>query len=457
MSPRHAAPSFRADTPSRAGSSAFPGTDLEVAEDEAPRHPAHARSLAHHRVMRTVGMVLTALLAFGVAGGATAAVKLTGNIKKVDAEQVLADAGVARPRAAVPTDPNAGTPLNIVLMGTDTRDGANANFASSENTGGARSDTTIVMHISGDRSRIDMVSIPRDSTVDIPSCVTANGKKTAPWGHTKFNAAFSQGYTKGGDLQSAGLCTMQTVEKLTDVRMQGFIVVDFAGFAGMIDALGGVDICIPEAIDAPEAGNLKLAAGNQHLDGGTSLQFARARHGVGDGSDIQRIARQQQLLAAVAREVLGANLLTDSPKLLQFLNATTSSLTMSSNFSSVTGLAGLAYSLRSVRPDTITFMTVPWAPDPQNPKATIVWTRAAGTIWDNLNADRPATTPEGAASTPTPAASPATPSATAASTPAAGDAATTAPATPAQTPTPSKTVNPNKGPFTGADTTAVCG
>jgi LCP family protein required for cell wall assembly len=452
VSPRHVAsqrPAARRNA--NLAADPFPGT----APGAGQSAPSHARSLNHHRVMRGVGMLMTAVLAFGVAGGATAAMRLTGNIQKVDADQVLANAGVDRPKAAVPTDPNAGVPLNILLMGTDTRNGANGNFASSEGTGGARSDTTIIMHIAGDRSRIDMISIPRDSTIDIPRCVTANGKKTVPWRHTKFNAAFSQGYSKGGDIQSAGLCTLQTVEKLTNVPMDGFIVVDFAGFAGMIDALGGVNICIPEAINAPEAGNLKLKAGNQHLNGGTALQFARARHGVGDGSDIQRIARQQQLLAAVAREVLGANLLTDSPKLLQFLNATTSSLTMTSNLSSVTGLAGLAYSLRSVRPDTITFMTVPWAPDPRNPKADIVWTSAAKTIWDNLIADRPAATPKGAASSPAPAASP-TASQTGASTPAAGSA-TTAPATPAPTPTPGKTVDPNRGPFTGADTTAVCG
>ena len=454
MSPRHATPGYQGTARTRAASPA--GTPAALVGDSTGpgRGPGHARHLRGHRVARVVGMTLTAVLAFGAAGAATAAMQLTGNIKKVDATKVLADAGVARPKPFQPTDPNAGKPLNILLMGTDTRNGDNGNFASSEGTGGARSDTTIIMHISGDRSRVDMVSIPRDSTVQIPSCVTANGKKTVPW-KTKFNAAFSQGFAKGGDIQSAALCTQQTVEKLTNVFIDGFAVVDFAGFANMIDALGGVPMCIPEKIDAPEAGNLHLNPGNQVLNGGTALQFARARHGVGDGSDIQRIQRQQELLAAVAREVLGENLLTDSPKLLSFLGALTHSLTMTSNLSSVTGLAGLAYSLRNVRPDTITFMTVPWVPDPSN-SANVVWKSSAQDIWDNLNADRPITTPEApAAPAATPAATPATTPTAAASTPAAGTAAST-PAAP--TPTPGKTVDPTKGtPFTGADTTAVCG
>src|SRR5690606_6663059 len=101
-----------------------------------------------------------------------------------------------------------------------------------------------------------------------------------------------------------------------------------------------------------------LSAGTQKLDGETALKYARARtgQGLGDGSDIGRIGRQQELMAALARTVLGQNLLTDSPQLLQFLGAVTDSLTMSSNLGSIQGLAGLAYSARGLRPDTIAFM-----------------------------------------------------------------------------------------------------
>ncbi|ACZ31608.1 cell envelope-related transcriptional attenuator [Xylanimonas cellulosilytica DSM 15894] len=433
-------------------------------DDAAPRLPSHARSFARHRVARSVGMVLTGVLAFGTAGGATAAITLSGNIDKVNVDEALG--GIDRPDVVVPEDPNAGTPLNIVLMGSDTRSGENGNYAASEGTGGARADTTMILHLSADRTRAELVSIPRDTTVDIPACPTSDGRMTVPWRGTKFNASFAQGYTKGKDVASGALCTMATIESLTDVRMDGFVVIDFAGFQKMIDALGGVPICIPERIEAPEAGNLVLEAGQQTLDGGTALQYARARKGkgLGDGSDIGRIGRQQRLMSELANTVLSKNLLVDSPALLQFLGATTSSLTMSSNFASVQGLAGLAYSLRNVRPATITFMTVPWGADPNN-SANVLWTGEADVLWDNLRNDRPITTPAGAADEPvapvdaeteTPADAATTPAATAEPTPATEPTTEAEASTPTPTPT-ETTAEAGKEAFTGADVTAVCG
>ncbi len=454
MSPRHAAPQG-ARRPVVSAPYQADGHLGAPAGDGSSHQPAHARSFARHRVARSIGMFLTGALAFGVAGGATAAVKFTGNIDKVDVDVALGD--VDRPEVVAPEDPNAGTALNIVLMGSDTRDGANGNFASSENTSGARSDTTMILHVSADRSRAELVSIPRDTTVDIPACPTSDGTaKSRPWGNTKFNAAFFQGYTKGGDIASAALCTLTTIESLTDVRMDGFVVIDFAGFQNMVTALGGVTMCIPQRIEAPDAGNLVLEPGVQTLDGPTALQFARARKGkgLGDGSDIGRMGRQQQLLSAIANELLSKNLLVDSPALLQFLGATTSSMTMSSNFASVQGLAGLAYSLRNVRPDNITFMTVPWRPDPNN-AANVLWTKDADVLWDNLRHDRPITTPAGATE------APATPAASDAASPQSGspDPGTgAASASPTPTPTPTETTaEAGKEAFTGADVTAICG
>lgn len=337
-------------------------------------------------MLRMLGMVVTAALAFVSFGAATAALTVTGNIDSVDADAAL---GTDRPTKEPPSDPSAGEALNILLLGSDSRGGENADVVG-DGTEGARSDTTMIMHISADRSRIELMSIPRDTTIDIPSCPTSTGDETAPLYGVKFNAAFAQGVLTGGDVESGALCTMKTVETITDVRMDGFVVVDFAGFENMIDAIGGVELCIPNAIDAPQADNLVLQAGTQELDGETALQYARARkgEGLGDGSDIGRIGRQQELMAALARTVLGQNLLTDSPQLLQFLGAVTGSLTMSSNFASVQGLAGLAYSARGLRPDTIAFMTVPFMYDPSNPN-NVVLTDEAGQVFDNLRDDVP--------------------------------------------------------------------
>lgn len=400
-------------------------------------------------MLRGVAMGVTAVVAFGVASGGALALQLTGNIKTVDADKALS--AVARPTVAAPTDPNGGKALNIVLMGSDDRSGANAALGGKND--GMRSDTTMVMHISADRSRVELVSIPRDSIVDVPQCPTTSGKLAPAIKNTRFNAAFAQGDIYGKNVESAALCTMTTIEHLTDVRMDGFVVVDFSGFEKMIDALGGVQMCIPEAVNSPKADHLVLNAGVQTLNGFTALQYARARtgEGLGDGSDTNRIGRQQQMMSAIANNVLSRNLLTDTPSLIRFLNAATQSLTMSSNIGSITGLTGLAYSLRNVSPATITFMTIPWKSNPADPN-TVVWTNAASTVWDNVSHDVPVATPAGGTATDTPAPTNTnTPAAT------AGGAASSTAAPPAATPAPSQTKEAGKEAFTGADTTAVCG
>jgi LCP family protein required for cell wall assembly len=393
-------------------------------------------------VLRVLALCVTACVAFAGVGGATALSRFTWNIDDVDADTLLGD---DRPEASTPDpeDPNAGTPLNIVLMGSDDRSGANAGLVA-DDTEGMRSDTTMILHISADRSRVELVSVPRDSAPP-PGPTTTN-----PMSGTKFNSAFAAGADLGGDVASGALCTMRTIESLTDVRMDGFVVIDFAGFQAMIDALGGVELCIPEAVHSPKANNLTLPAGVQMLDGGTALSYARARtgQGLGDGSDLGRIGRQQELMAALVRTVLGKNLLTDAGALVQFLDAVTSSLTMSDNFSSVTGLAGLAYSAKGIDLGSITFMTVPNGTDPTNPN-NVVWTSDADQLWDNLKNDRPAGATEQAGGEQDAGSSDATPET---GTGPAGpeDATETAPA-------PAETKDAGEEAFSAQDVTSVCG
>ncbi|MET3975678.1 LCP family protein [Cellulosimicrobium sp. 4261] len=406
------------------------------------RGPAHARRLRNHRVARSVGLVATAVLAFGAVGGASALSNIQGNISSSNIDGLLTD----RPERPDPTDPNAGKPLNILVMGSDERGGDNGHEV--EGVEGMRSDTTILVHVSSDRSRMEMISIPRDSRVDVPACNTTSGKTTAP-ANTRFNAAFANGATVGGDVDSAAACTITTVESLTDVFVDGFVVVDFAGFQNMVTAIGGVPICIPEAIDSPKA-DLKLDAGWQTLDGAQALGFARARYGVGDGSDLSRIGRQQQLLAATVNQVLSKNLLSDLGQIYGFVDAGTKSLTMSDNLSSIPSLAGLAFSLQGATSGNITFMTVPNAPDPRDPDAKVVWTPEADELWAKVRADEPIVAPVPAADQPT------------------GDAATDTPPSPdgedapapepaATDPAPAQTKEAGKEAFSAADETSQCG
>ncbi|MCM3534326.1 LCP family protein [Cellulosimicrobium funkei] len=418
--------------------------DRAAAASAPPRGPAHARTLRTHRVARTVGMVATAVLAFGAVGGATALTSIQGNITSSNALELVED----RPEQTVPdpSDPNAGKPLNVLVMGSDARGGENGHEV--EGVEGMRSDTTILVHVSADRSRVEMISIPRDSRVDVPACTTTNGKKTAP-ANTRFNAAFADGATVGGDVDSAAACTVQTVESLTDVYVDGFVVVDFAGFQNMVTAIGGVPICIPEAIDSPKA-DLQLAAGWQTLDGAQALGFARARYGVGDGSDLSRIGRQQQLLAATVNQVLSKNLLSDLGQIYGFVDAGTKSLTMSDNLSSIPSLAGLAFSLQGATSGNITFMTVPNAPDPRDPDAKVVWTSEADELWAKVRADEPIVAP---AAPPSP---PADDSATDAPPVTEGDDAP-APDPAATDPAPVQSKEAGKEAFSAADQTSQCG
>lgn len=362
-----------------------------AAADRQSRGPSHARALRTHGAVRTVGLVATAVLAFGVVGGAAAVSSIVGNISGSSALDLVEDRPA--PSTSDPDDPNAGKPLNILVMGSDERGGENGHEV--EGVEGMRSDTTILVHVSADRSRVEMVSIPRDSRVDVPACNTTSGRTTAP-ANTRFNAAFANGATVGGDVDSAAACTITTVESLTDVFVDGFVVVDFAGFQHMVTAIGGVPICIPEAIDSPKA-DLKLEAGMQTLDGAQALGFARARYGVGDGSDLSRIGRQQQLLAATVNQVLSKNVLSDLGQVYGFVDAGTKSLTMSDNLSSIPSLAGLAFSLKGATSGNITFMTVPNAPDPQDPDAKVVWTSEADELWAKVRADEPIVAPAPAA------------------------------------------------------------
>lgn len=398
--------------------------------------------------MRVVAMVLIGALAFAISGGIAALTRWTGNIDTAS-KDTLTD----RPEKVTPTDPSAGEAVNLLLLGSDTRDGENGEIGGVVE--GARSDTTILLHISGDRRRAEAISIPRDSTVDIPSCVTPDGATTPPQ-RAKFNAAFAAGSSAGGDAASGALCAMQTVETLTGVFLDGFMVIDFQGFQRMIDAVGGVELCIEQEINAPKANDLHLEPGVQKLQGQIALDYARARtgSGLGDGSDLSRIGRQQELLASLVRTVLSADTLTNPGKTLSFVDAVTSSMTMDDETAQLDNLTGLAYSLRNLRPDSVTFQTVPYAADPYAPDSNVVWTSEATLLWENIKHDRPIDyDPATAAASPSPP----------------GETSVTSGASASPNSPDGETIDPTASPstddvkeagreaFTGADTTAVCG
>jgi len=399
-------------------------------------------------VLRGVALTALAALAFGAAAAAAVAHRLDANVHHVEVAGLLGP----RPTPAAPDDPAAGRAVNLLLLGSDWREGANGAIGGRV-TDGMRSDTTIVAHVSADRSRVELVSIPRDSMVARPSCVTTDGTTIPGSDYSIFNEAFALGWDHGGDLESAAACTWRTVEATTGVRIDDFVLVDFVGFQGIVDAIDGVWICVPHPLDDRKA-KLHVAAGYQRFDGSTALAFARSRHNQdNDGSDTGRIGNQQRLLAAIADKTLSSEVLTDVPAVLRLLDSATRSLTTSMR---TTDLAGLATSLRGVRTGDVTFLTVPFGADPRD-KYRVVWTDEAATVWDNVAHDRPVLT--GTKDGPAPSATarssdPTTPAAPPTSTP------TTKPTTkPTSKPSPKPTAKPKKAgrdAFTLDDRTASC-
>ena len=407
------------------------------------RAPRHARRLRSHRALKGVALVTGGVLLFGASSVAAYAYRLDSNMATINTASLLGKPTVRTSVTATPTatptavDPNAGKAVNILVLGSDQRTGANAILAGKDPS--MASDTTIVVHISADRSRVELVSIPRDSLVPIPSCLASNGKTTGARSSAMFNEAFAIGWQAGGDLASAAACTGRTVQDNTGLTIDHFVVVDFIGFRDMVDAIGGVNMCIPRDLHDNYTG-LSLTAGQQVLNGTQAIQLARARHGnIGNGGDIDRIGNQQRLISAMVNQVLSTDVLTSVTKLTSFLDAATSSLTRDEGLSTLSA-TGLAYSMRSIRANDITFMTIPTAAAPSN-KNRLVWTSEAATIWANMLADVPIVAAEQPAvvQTPVPGSTTAPP-------------ATTAPAAPA----PVETKTAGREAFTSADVTAVC-
>ncbi|MFF8952222.1 LCP family protein [Streptomyces sp. NPDC014940] len=268
--------------------------------------------------------------------------KLNGNITADEA----AAAELARYERERPTALVRGA-QNVLLIGSDTRAGQ-GNRQYGRDVSGERSDTTILLHLAADRRSATAVSLPRDLMVDIPGCRRADGSRSEPV-FAMFNRAFEVG---------GSACTIRTVEKLTDIRVDHHMVVDFSGFKEMVDAVDGVRVCLRQPID-DKAARLRLPAGKVTLDGEQALGFVRARESLGNGSDTDRIDRQQQFLGALVNKVQSDDVLLNPVKLYPLLDAATSSLTTDPALASLRGLYQLVRGLRDIRTEDVQFLTVP--------------------------------------------------------------------------------------------------
>ncbi|MFF3498678.1 LCP family protein [Streptomyces sp. NPDC003247] len=347
---------------------------------------AHANAHAHgqrgrrSRTLRAVGLTLAVTLVLGAAAAGWVYWHLNDNITGVDLDNALGD---DRPARAVTTPSPSGTAsaaplptgaLNILVLGSDSRSGAENRELGGGDSTGARSDTAMVVHLDAGRTGATVVSIPRDTLVTRPSCPLPSGGSTAEAYGVMFNTA----YAVGGPV-----CAVKTVESMTNVRMDHFVEVDFSGFAKLVDALGGVTVTTEEDID-DEDSHLRLAAGTHRLDGTQALALARTRHGIGDGSDLGRIGLQQTLVKALLEQISATDLLTSPTRLYSVADAATGGLTTDTGLDSLAELTELAQSLKGLSSAHVTTVTLPVVTAPTDPNRVVPQEPAATDLWTSL-------------------------------------------------------------------------
>ncbi|MFC7327500.1 LCP family protein [Marinactinospora rubrisoli] len=276
--------------------------------------------------------------------------------------------------------------VNILLIGSDVRTGENADYGAAE---GERPDTLIIAHVSPDHDGATLVNIPRDSYLDLPACAATDDKP----GYDPHLGMIGEAMSLGG----VG-CLWTTVEQLTGIHIDHFVSVDFTGFKGMVDAIGGVEMCVPAAVQDEKA-KLDIEAGEQTLDGETALAYVRSRYAQGDGTDISRIDRQQEFMGAMLRKVMSSDVLASPGNLYAFLGSVTDSITTDDEFT-VDAMADVAIAMREVDMASVRFVTVP---NGQHPLDTnrIAWREPdASQLFEAIATDVELSEPEDSGSEP---------------------------------------------------------
>jgi LCP family protein required for cell wall assembly len=330
------------------------------------RRPRGRRS----RALLVTAWIAAAIVVLGGTGLGYVYFKLNGNIKSVDINQVL---GTDRP-----TDVDNGSE-DILVLGSDTRSGANRKLGGGADDGSARSDTAMIVHVYEGHRKAAVVSIPRDTLVDRPRCTDAKGVTHDAASRVMFNSAYSTG---------GAACAVKTVESFTGIRMDHYIEVDFAGFRKLVDELGGVEVTTTKDIRDPDS-HLNLKAGTHRLNGEQALGLVRTRHGVGDGSDLGRIQLQQAFVKALVDQIRDVGVLTNPKRLFDLADTATKAVTTDSELGSVRSLTSFATGLKGIGSDHMTMVTMPVEYDSANPNRVIVDKAKARLVWNALKADLP--------------------------------------------------------------------
>jgi LCP family protein required for cell wall assembly len=320
------------------------------------------------RAMTVAGWSLAGLVLIGGSGLGYAYFKLNGNLQGVDINAALGDDR--------PQNVDNGS-MDILVLGSDSRSGANGEYGVDECA--ARSDTAMVVHVYEGHKKASVVSIPRDTLVDRPQCADGEGKTVSGEKRAMFNTA----YEVGGPA-----CAVKTIEKMSGIRMDHYIEVDFTGFKKLIDELGGVEITTTKPINDSKS-HLDLPPGTHTLDGEQSLGLVRTRKSVGDGSDLGRIQLQQAFMKAFINQVKDVGVFTNPKKLLDIADTATKAIKPDSELDTVNELMSFARGLSGLGAQDVHMITMPVEYDPADPNRVVPLKAASQQVWTALAQDKP--------------------------------------------------------------------
>ena len=331
-------------TKGRVMSELRPRAELRSMAPGIARHGQLKRHRAWPLILQIVGVSLIVVLVSGASVGAVVVNSLTSQIAPtIDLTQPT--------EGPIPQIGAIEGGFNILIVGSDTRQGQNGIGGSAEEESGELNDVNMLLHVSEDQTNAVAISFPRDMVVGIPECTWQDGSgDTKVYSTEPINTALSYG---GLD------CVAQTVSLLTGLPIQFAGIITFNGVIAMGDAIGGVPVCVTGPINDPNTGITIDAAGTYDLKGVDALAFLRSREAVGDGSDLTRISSQQVYLSSLVRKLQGEETLGDPTKVYNLASAALSNMQLSSSLGTLDTMASIALALKDIPPERVMFVQYP--------------------------------------------------------------------------------------------------
>ena len=245
-----------------------------------------------------------------------------------------------------PTAEELQGPLNILVIGSDTRANQEANYGSSTAN---LADVIMLLHVNEARDNAVVMSFPRDLLIPIPDCIPEDNRPSRYGDQMQINQTL--------DLAGPS-CVLDAVQQLSGISIPHLGLIDFKGVIGMSEAIGGVEVCVANPINDPYS-QLTLDAGTHLLEGEQALAFLRTRYGVGDGSDLSRISNQQVFLTSLVRKVMDEDILTSPIKLYSLASAAAQNMRLSQSLTKLDTMVAMARELNDVELESISFLRLP--------------------------------------------------------------------------------------------------